>query len=389
MLLALQYKAIRYKSWDSVPAHWHEPSRAPTPFQVQSFLAAWYQNLGAADGVEPVIMEIVTSDTGRPVALFPLIRRKVSGMWEISFADLEVMDNGAPLIGPEFPYEPEAFAMMWRAMTQALPPADVLRLEKIPPRLGAHANPLAGLPGGFGSALTQNQIVTGDDLESYFATRTTKFNKEQRRVWRVFLRNDGAQFEMVEDLDRALALFEQLERLQSFRLRELGYSYRLDEPRYRAFFRQLITEGLRDGSIRFGALTAGDSLVGGLICITNGTSYAFTRICFAPGHWTACSPGRLVLEQTMIALHIEGARDFDLSVGDFAYKGDFGVVPYALTNIVSALSWRGTIRSSAVAVRLSLKESPLAQSIYARLKRFPKCTASGPSKVVKPENSQT
>jgi CelD/BcsL family acetyltransferase involved in cellulose biosynthesis len=240
---------------------------------------------------------------------------------------------------------------------------------------------MASLGGAFVSPLTQNLIHTHDDMEAYLARRTTKFNKEQRRVWRVFLRNEDAKFEMVEDVGRALMLFEQLERLQSARMRELGLNYRLDDPNIREFFRRLICSGLKDGSVRFGALTAGDQLVGGLLCVSNGSSFAFTRICFAPGHWAACSPGRLVLEQTIMALHIDGARHFDLSIGDFPYKADFGVQVEPLVDVVSALSWRGVARSSSVAVRQRLKKSPLAQSVYARLRKFPQCTASGPARL--------
>jgi CelD/BcsL family acetyltransferase involved in cellulose biosynthesis len=384
-----KYRVVKHEDWQSVPAHWRQKDRAPTPFQTAAFLEAWYASLAATPGVEPVILEVMTEDLGRPVALFPLVARRAAGLREVSFADQELMDNGAPLLGPEFPFDQTSFAVLWRTVRAALPPADVLRLQKIPPVLAGRPNPMAALGGAYVSPLTQNLIHTPDDLEAYFARRTTKFNKEQRRVWRVFLRNDDAKFELVEDIGRALMLLEQLERLQSVRMRDLGLNYRLDEPDYQAFFRRLIRNGLKDGSVRFGTLTAGDQLVGGLLCLSNGASFAFTRICFAPGHWAPCSPGRLVLEQTIIALHIDGARSFDLSIGDFPYKADFGVQAEPLVDVVSALSWRGVARSSTVAVRQRLKKSPLAQSVYARLRKFPHCTASGPARPSVQTHSET
>ncbi len=41
------------------------------------------------------------------------------------------------------------------------------------------------------------------------------------------------------------------------------------------------------------------------------------------------------------ALHQDGVRSFDFSIGNYAYKRRFGVVPLALVDITAALSWRG------------------------------------------------
>ena len=49
----------------------------------------------------------------------------------------------------------------------------------------------------------------------------------------------------------------------------------------------------------------------------------------------------LIIERTMAALHHDGVRHFDFSVGNYAYKRRFGVVPLPLADITAALSWRG------------------------------------------------
>ena len=49
------------------------------------------------------------------------------------------------------------------------------------------------------------------------------------------------------------------------------------------------------------------------------------RISNAGEKWSNCSPGRLIIERTMAALHQEnGVREFDFSVGNYAYKRRFG-----------------------------------------------------------------
>jgi CelD/BcsL family acetyltransferase involved in cellulose biosynthesis len=65
------------------------------------------------------------------------------------------------------------------------------------------------------------------------------------------------------------------------------------------------------------------------------------RISNAGEKWSNCSPGRLIIERTMAALHKDGVRKFDFSVVNYAYKRRFGVAHIQLVDILAALSWRG------------------------------------------------
>jgi CelD/BcsL family acetyltransferase involved in cellulose biosynthesis len=372
----MPYLVRRFPNWGDVPAHWLDIKRAPTPFQTAPFLSAWYATLGMEPGVEPLIVE-VTKD-GVPAALFPLVRSARGGLREIGFADAELTDNGAPLIGPAFPFEPAAFAQMWTAVRQALPPADILRLEKMPQTLAGRDNPLFALAGAYEAPLTRHVIRMSGSYEDYSNTRTTKFRKEQGRVWRVFLRNEGARFEMVSEPSRALMLLTQMEEQQAKRMAELGVQYRLGQPAYAEFFRRFLAEGLAGGCARFGALTQGDTLVGGLLGVSNGAADAFVRISNATGHWTAASPGRLVLEKALEVIHAQGVREVDFSVGDFQYKYAFGVVKQPLRNLLTPLSARGVPLSWGVALRQRLKRSAIVRKLRERLRpRGPARPAAG------------
>jgi CelD/BcsL family acetyltransferase involved in cellulose biosynthesis len=65
------------------------------------------------------------------------------------------------------------------------------------------------------------------------------------------------------------------------------------------------------------------------------------RISNAGERWSHCSPSRLVIERTMAALHKDGVRQFDLSIGNYAFKRRFGAVQFPLTDVSIALGWRG------------------------------------------------
>lgn len=43
----------------------------------------------------------------------------------------------------------------------------------------------------------------------------------------------------------------------------------------------------------------------------------------------------------MAALHAQGVRHFDLSIGNYDYKRRFGATPVSLMAVRIALSWRG------------------------------------------------
>jgi CelD/BcsL family acetyltransferase involved in cellulose biosynthesis len=82
-------------------------------------------------------------------------------------------------------------------------------------------------------------------------------------------------------------------------------------------------------------------VVATLLGIRQGTRYVMVRISNAGEKWSNCSPGRLIIERTMAALHKDGIRQFDFSIGNYAYKRRFGVKRIALVDLTAALSWRG------------------------------------------------
>jgi CelD/BcsL family acetyltransferase involved in cellulose biosynthesis len=350
------FTATLHREWDQVPMEWRDPARAPTPFQTHAFLSSWYETLGRAPGVSPAIVELRDA-SGRAAALWPLAHYRNGRLREVGFADGELTDNCAPLLGEAFPRDRDGFAQLWRATLKALAPSDVVRVVKSPGVLNGAANPLATLPGAGLEPLSRHIVDMPGTFEEYSASRTTKFSKEQRRVWRVFTRNEGADFEFLTDPARASMLFAQFEALQETRMREIGVAYRLGDPVYRAFSRTWIERGVADGSVVFGALTCRDELVGGVIGASNGRDVAFVRLCFAPGQWTACSPGRLVLEKTLEALHARGFRAVDLSVGEFPYKYDFGVRLEPLYGLLTPVSLRGSPAWAQHATRQRLKQS--------------------------------
>ena len=139
----------------------------------------------------------------------------------------------------------------------------------------------------------------------------------------------------------ARRIYAAMRGLQRARIDRLGLDYILDRRENDRIYESLTEKNLRDGSAVLGALAAGDKVVAALPGIRCGPDFAMVRLAAAGGEWKRCSPGRLVIERTMRALHERGVRRFDFTIGDYPYKRRLGAVPKPLVEIISARSWRG------------------------------------------------
>ena len=94
--------------------------------------------------------------------MFPLIRRLQNGIRIVEFADLELTDYNAPVLGAAAPRDAKAARALWRDLLTALRRlpggADLIRLRKMPIDLDGRPNPLALLDGAVPCALNGNLV---------------------------------------------------------------------------------------------------------------------------------------------------------------------------------------------------------------------------------------
>jgi CelD/BcsL family acetyltransferase involved in cellulose biosynthesis len=333
-----------FRDWQQAAARWTHV-KASTLFQDPHWLDAWYQAFAGVDHVEPLIAIISDPATSVQVALLPLVCRIQNGIRIVEFADLDLTDYNAPMLGAAAPRDANAARALWRDLKAALRRmpggADLVRLGKMPVDLDGRPNPLARLNGASPSPLNGNVVTTGDDFDAYRYSLERTVRKELERSWRVFTREPAAAFQIITDGDDALRVLSTMEIQQEARMRHLGLNFILNSETCAAFYRNLVEHNLRNGYAVLSALTVGDEVVATLLGIRVGSRYVMVRISNAGDKWTNCSPGRLIVERTMAALHRDGVRQFDFSIGNYAYKRRFGVAPLALAEITAALSWRG------------------------------------------------
>ncbi len=332
------------RDWQRAKARWSEAGDA-TPFQNWQWLEAWYAAFAAIDTVEPLIAIVSSAATGEPAVLLPLIRRRHKGIRIVEPADFDLTDYNAPLLGVAAPRDAKAARAMWKDIRAALRRvpggADLIRLRKMPVEIEGRPNPLALLNAAGPCALNGNVVTSGDDFDAWRFTLERTVRKELERSWRVFSRDSAAAFRIITDKDEALRLLSTMESQQGGRMQQLGLNFVLNDETYAAFYRNLVEANVGNGYAVLSALTVGDEVVATLLGIRQGSRYVMVRISNAGEKWSNCSPGRLVIERTMAALHKDGIRQFDFSIGNYAYKRRFGVARIALVDFSAALSWRG------------------------------------------------
>jgi CelD/BcsL family acetyltransferase involved in cellulose biosynthesis len=348
-----------------------------TPFQAPGWLAAWYGTVAPAQDAEPLIVFVTERETGRLVAALPLIRHRAEGLQVIAFADLGVTDYNAPILGPAAPVTVSGARALWRAISEALPRADLIKLQKMPDMVGGRANPMARLRGVYPSHSPGFSVAMGDDWNAYLRSLAKKFRKELGRSFRLFEKEGVALFRRIETVEEALRVLDVMNTQQHARLSEMGAAYALDADAYHAFYARLVTEGIEDGTTILTALVCDGEIVAALLGVTDGTSFAMVRLSHAGGDWMKIGPGRLVIERSMQLLHGHGCRQFDFSIGDYPYKAGFGVMPGSMFDFITAQTWRGRASAARDLAKAAIKRglgmmgvSLAPQAVKNRYRRY-------------------
>jgi len=340
---ASSFSASKYQidfadDWKLAAACWSGEDET-TAFQHPLWFSSWY---GAFKEATPLIAIVRDAADGRKLALVPLIRRVRHGVRIVEFADLNVTDYNAPLLRPGVTFDVSEARALSRALMAALRKApggvDLVRLQKMPSGLVSGINPLALLGREGSSSLNGNIIEAGDDFEAY---RISIKRLQMPRYWRVFNRHSGATFRTIESVDEALRIIDVMDAQQNARMQKLGLKFVLNDEVHARFYRDLVRRGSPTGYAIVSALICDEAVVATMLGIRLNDYFAVLRISNAGACWAHCSPSKLVVERSMAALHEQGVRRFDLSVGNYAFKRRFGARQFPLTDASIALGWRG------------------------------------------------
>jgi CelD/BcsL family acetyltransferase involved in cellulose biosynthesis len=325
------------RDWQQAASRLHAGHR--TAFQHGYWLGAWYE---AFHGTAPLIAVISDVATGKDIAMVPMISRMRRGIRVVEFADLDISDNNAPILACDAPLDAADTRAISAALVDALRTLpdrfDLLRLKKMPADVGGKPNPLVSL-GRIGScSVNGNLVLMGDDYADY---RASLRRLQLPRCWRVFTRLGSARFEIATDAERAREFLDVMDVQQEERMKQLGSPFVLNDDVHARFYREVARQGVAEGYAVVSALVCDKGIAATTLGVRYGATYFLLRISHTGRTWANFSPGLLATERTMEALHAQGVRRFDLSIGNQDYKRRLGAERTPLTNVSVALSWRG------------------------------------------------
>jgi CelD/BcsL family acetyltransferase involved in cellulose biosynthesis len=348
------------------PEDWMPRPGEATLFQTRDWLTPFYAAVAAHHPDAAPLVAEVTDEDGALAYRLPLLLCR-GRLRRISFADLNMTDFNAPLLGPAAPCSADAAARALRALKAALPPHDLLSFTKMPPQIGGRPNPLLLARPGHLSAVNGNLLLMGDAWDDFHFGLEKTVRKELERSWRVFSRAPHTQYRHITDADEALAMLETINQVQKARIGSLGEVYGMDAPVTADFHRRLLRDGVPTGFTCLTVLTSGGELVAALLGVRDAETYLMIRLVHAPGDWAKVSPGRLLIHRTLHQLHGEGYRRFDFSIGNYPYKRRFGPTRTSLYDLVSAATPLGTLALLRAEAGALLRSHPRTHETVRRL----------------------
>lgn len=310
-----------------------------TVFQTRAWLEPWYEIVAREKRIEPVFVLASDRTSGAPQLLLPLCRRREGSLVSIEFADLGASDYNAPLIAAGFRPPPSDFATLWTRIRAALPPADILRIDKSPAVIGKAPNPLTSLSfmnrltlGAWGVALPGSHHAYVREL------LTARHRKELARKRRRLEASGALRFSRARNATEAIAMLRQLADMRRNRFVALGRHDILAAEAFRAFYENLLMRV--DTIAEAWALDVDGDRVAILFGLRYAGAFHFLLSGFADGEWAAKSVGSVAADM-MIARTIEdGLQAFDFTIGNAPYKQHFGAVRCDLFGGAQALSYR-------------------------------------------------
>jgi CelD/BcsL family acetyltransferase involved in cellulose biosynthesis len=321
---------------------------AVSPYQNYDFVAAWFETIGRARALEPMIVVARDSD-GRPLALFPLATHKAAGLRVAEFLCGRESNLNIGLFHPGGGLDWRGFLL---AAARGRPkPPDLLYLRNQPRRFGAFENPLLGRDArpspsfAYGTVLPAN--VDALDCQTSNASRK-KLRKKERRLMEL----GALVFEHNASGERASEVIAALIAQKSAVLAAKGAAGVFDAPEMRAF----LERACHAGALEVHALRLSERVIATYVGLAmDGRFSALANSYDADEEIARCSPGDILLRAVMRDLVERGFSYFDLGVGEARYKEAVCDETIALYDLVMPVTKRGALAAPLLRIFLDCK----------------------------------
>jgi CelD/BcsL family acetyltransferase involved in cellulose biosynthesis len=292
-------------------------------FQSFAWISALLETHGTGNGTRPALV-LVTTSSGDPLMLTPLMVRARHGIQILEFIDFGLADYNAPLIDAEFAraLDADGFRALWSRILETVGPVDAAVLDKIPARIGQVDNPFLYL--GHEPCAMSMQLHISGSFDAYFQARSANLRADTRAKLRRLSRLNPVSFEIIREREKASQVLETMLAQKSRRYRDTGATDHTLNPARRRFYETICAREADGGLVQVSTLMVGEGAGAVAVATHVGMVHRgrFYMLMLASdyGDYARYSPGRLMLCEMIRWSFEQGLEVFDFTVGDESYK---------------------------------------------------------------------
>lgn len=335
-------------------------------FQTYDWISCWYDTARLVSEAEPLIVAVFR-ETAEPTWILPLCLHKKNNLRVVSFADLGVSDYAAPLIGRDAPSDPKVIQDILEAVFDALPPCDLINLQKLPADVDGRPNPLMCLPGLERFPADCHGIRLCEpwpDLAKKIMNRRLRSGvrnkrEELRAHGEVAIKCYGSR-DLGDHMEELLAI-------RNERFEAIGRSGM--SSFWRTFYQILASREGRSYSPSITSLTVAGQTIATCFSLLRGKTNHVLLATFRMGKWEAFRPGIILFDDMLTTFGRQAGKDayFDFTVGDEEYKRRMGSESHPLYEWMAVRSFSGLPAYTAWRVKAALRRHPW---LYTRLQNW-------------------
>jgi CelD/BcsL family acetyltransferase involved in cellulose biosynthesis len=322
-------------------------------YQSREFLNVWVNTIGSTDRIECYFVMVRDNDA-EPVLYLPLAIETRFNIRFLRFMDCGVADYNAPVVCARRKLTRQEFDAIWTEIVALLPSFDVIDLKKIAGDISGAFNPLTYLECSqhreSGHLLQFVRSAQADGGSTPSAGLRRKLDHELRKL------GETGAVEFVVNPAGAMAdeFIERLFELKQRKYRQTNTADFLRVPGVADFYRQIASSQQLEKIGHLSALLIDDTIVSAHLGFVGRGRFYYIFPAYDAAY-ARYRPGHLLLNYLVNQATHRGFEEFDLGVGDEAYKISWATERIALYDHQRAITTAGQLYLQVRRVRRFVK----------------------------------
>lgn len=337
------WQAFQAKAWHS-------------PFQAYRWISAWHQERNTKQDYK---VQIVFGYVDNELAfIMPLALQKIGTTQQIIWMATDVNDYNAPLVLSQYLeyFTTSIVKNIWDDVASKIPNADAFYFTKQPAFINKLENPFV-LNAAKTASCSAHMLELEQNWESvYTKIRGAKSRKRIRQKTNKLMRAGTLEHKRVTDKSEIIVAVKTIIKWKQDQLNRTGARNPFNRNIIKnTILTNLNNDSLEQSEIQVFGLFLDDVLLAGLIAFVNDNNMAIFINAYNPDFMPNCSPGLILIVETMAYAANSGIKMFDFMAGDEPYKNEWCDQKLDLLDSYYGLTVNGKIHASFSQLQLGFK----------------------------------